>query len=104
MLKIYGGKPYQFDKGEGYFHTMAKYLQRIIFVQTYRGRRGGGGLLSNHGLQLQRIFESCTGVQREGGGVGGTLDGVTLPWSQRFSFVAKRRDKKEKEEAGENLW
>ena len=72
MLKIYGAKPYQFDKGEGYFYTMAKYLQRIIFVQTYRERRAGRGegLLSNRGLQLQRIFESCTGVQGEGEGLG----------------------------------
>ena len=27
-----------------------------------------------------------------------------LPWSQRFSFAAKRRDKREKEAARENLW
>ena len=27
-----------------------------------------------------------------------------VPWSQRFSFAAKRRDKKEKEAARENLW
>ena len=27
-----------------------------------------------------------------------------LPWSQRFFFAAKRRDKREKEAARENLW
>ena len=28
----------------------------------------------------------------------------SLPWSQRFSFSAKRRDKREKEAVRENLW
>ena len=32
------------------------------------------------------------------------LNHYTLPWSQRFSFATKRRDKSEKEAARENLW
>ena len=33
-----------------------------------------------------------------------TITTTTIPWSQRFSFAAKRRDKREKEAARENLW
>ena len=29
---------------------------------------------------------------------------LSVPWSQRFSFVAKRLDKREKEAVRENLW
>ena len=29
---------------------------------------------------------------------------LSVPWSQRFSFAAKRRDKREKEAVRENLW
>ena len=31
-------------------------------------------------------------------------EGPMLPWSQRFSFAMKRREKREKEAATENLW
>ena len=37
--------------------------------------------------------------------IGFALDlALKLPWSQRFSFAVKRRDKKEKEAARENFW
>ena len=34
----------------------------------------------------------------------GKTNALEVPWSQRFSFAAERRDKREKEAAGENLW
>ena len=47
-----------------------------------------------------RVFALC---YRDNYLVTGTVC-FDVPWSQRFSFAAKRRGKREKEAARENLW
>ena len=73
---------------------------------TYSDR---SGFTSTQGIQGTTVYKFNTGVYYEFHGKSYDLSRSLLPWSQRFSFAAKRQEKRKREkeaaggEAGESF-